>query len=199
MPNWCMNELSVDGNSDELKRFVEASMGLPAKYPPRVLRDGTCVSEPQEDTVSFFCFNALVPTPQEVLDIGFDGRDKIPANALMDVFYGNLNRPLDGYHWNIAYWGTKWDIYHDHIGKEDMGWSEGCEGISFDFDTAWSPPREWLYAVAAKFPNLSFKLHYEEPGCFFAGDLYAQDGMCIEDEYDEARCAETFAWCMEEE
>lgn len=35
MPNWCMNELTVSGDAEELKRFVFATQGLPAKYPPQ--------------------------------------------------------------------------------------------------------------------------------------------------------------------
>lgn len=35
MPNWCMNKLTVSGPAQELKRFVEASIGFPACYPPQ--------------------------------------------------------------------------------------------------------------------------------------------------------------------
>lgn len=35
MPNWCMNELTVSGDAEELKRFVFATQGLPANTHPR--------------------------------------------------------------------------------------------------------------------------------------------------------------------
>ncbi len=69
MPNWCMNNLTVSGNPAELKRFVESSMGFPAHYPPREWEKQIQQMDPPEDT-PYFCFNALVPTPPEVLAIG---------------------------------------------------------------------------------------------------------------------------------
>ena len=32
MPNWCWNELTVSGTPTEIKRFVDATIGLPAIY-----------------------------------------------------------------------------------------------------------------------------------------------------------------------
>ena len=46
---------------------------------------------------------------------------------------------------------------------------------------------------------LSFELHYEEPGCYFAGDIFGSDGLCTYDEYDDERCAEVFEWMEEDE
>ena len=80
-----------------------------------------------------------------------------------------------------------------------MGWSECCESISFGFDTAWSPPMAWLKMAVSLFPELEFKLHYEESGGFFAGDVFGNQGFCSVDVYDEARCAELFAWDDEDE
>ena len=34
---------------------------------------------------------------------------------------------MDGYHWNLANWGVKWDIYVDKIDRETLGWTEGEE------------------------------------------------------------------------
>lgn len=137
MPNWCMNTLNVSGGADEIKRFVFANQGLPAKYPPQEWEKAIAQMEPQP-TESYFCFNALVPTPQEVLDMGYDAHNKISKDTLLFALHGQSISPIDGYHWNIANWGTKWDVYHDKITPDEMGWSEGCEGIEFEFDTAWS-------------------------------------------------------------
>ena len=111
MPNWCMNELRVSGSSKELKRFLDACMGLPAQYPPAILPNGQKLFESPKETKPYFCFNALIPTPQDVLEIGYDGHDKIQELALADILFGKMPSTLDGYHWNIANWGTKWDIY----------------------------------------------------------------------------------------
>ena len=198
MPNWCMNRLSVSGQADELKNFVLSTQGLPAKYPPQEWEKNKFFKV-QDPTEPQFCFNALIPTPEPVLRMGYDAHDKIPKDTLQRILAGKPVEPIDGYHWNIQNWGTKWDVYYDNITPETMGWSEGCEMISFEFDTAWSPPRAWFETVVEKFPMLSFELHYEEPGCYFAGDIFGGDGLCTYDEYDDERCAEVFEWMEEDE
>ena len=193
MPNWCMNELEVMGDPVELKRFVESNMGLPATYPPLPGE-----KEPRKKpTTPYFCFNALIPTPKEVLEIGFDAHRIIPELSKEYAFRGQTRYPIDGYHWDVANWGTKWDIYYDAITAETMGWHEGADHICFSFETAWSPPLYWLETVARLFPSLYFKLHYEEPGCFYAGDFYAAGVDCLLDEYSDTRCKNLFSWMLE--
>jgi len=106
---------------------------------------------------------------------------------------------LDGYHWNIANWGTKWDIYCDGITLEDTGWTEGCDSVTFDFETAWSPPVAWLQTAAARYPELSFKLHYEEAGCCFAGDILGEAGETTDIPYNDDQLRELFDWDAEED
>lgn len=194
MPNWCFNSLEVSGNADAVERFVTANMGLPAQYPKKYNANGICINDCPPATEKHFCFNALVPTPQKVLDIGFDGHDVIPWEDLMGVYKGIIPPVLDGYHWNVVNWGTKWDIYHDDLTAEVIGWTKGCEKIYFEFETAWSPPIDWLIKVVEMFPELHFKFHYEESGCYFAGDVYGEGGSCTIDEYDDARCDALFQY-----
>lgn len=194
MPNWCYNALTVSGDPEELKRFVKANMGLPAQYPPVYDKNGKYIEKPVEETVPHFCFNAMVPTPKEVLEMGFCGHEKISAETKINAIFGKAIAPLDGYHWNIINWGTKWDIYHDNITEETLDWTEGCDSIFIDFDTAWSPPTPWFETIVSKFPTLHFTLHYEEPGFFFAADVTGENGHCIYDYYDDERCEELFNW-----
>lgn len=44
------------------------------------------------------------------------------------------------------------------------------------------------------FPDLRFEMHYEEPGCFFAGDVLCESGDVDITEYDDAQCRELFAY-----
>ena len=194
MPNWCSSELSIQGDSEEIKRFMLANMGLPAKYAPTdwEIREGY-----QYPTEPRFSFNALVPTPQEVLDIGYDGHTKLQklAAELGETAVAGL---IDGYHWNIENWGTKWDIYCDDLSLEKCGWEEGCTEVTLYFDTAWSPPVAWLFQVAPMFPQLHFELHYAEPGMCFAGDIVCEGESSSIDEYDFERCQAMFGYDDEE-
>lgn len=84
MPNWCMNKLTVSGPAQELKRFVEASIGFPACYPPQ---EWEKKADPIPDT-PYFCFNALIPTPPEVLATGYSARQNQPENAFLRAMAG---------------------------------------------------------------------------------------------------------------
>lgn len=189
MPNWCFNQLTVSGAHEELDRFLDASIGLPAIY------SGT--EDDPEHLEPQFCFNALVPTPPEVLEIGFDGHGKIPPIDLEKFYRGTYSGPLDGYHWNCLNWGTKWDVYGDGITSESIIWSEnenGSDSITFGFDTAWSPPVGWFQAAVEQFPSLDFAMHYEEPGCYFAGVLYGKEGKCKDEPYDDEALKKLFGY-----
>lgn len=71
------------------------------------------------------------------------------------------------YSWRIKNWGTKWNAYE--VQEPDIQvLSNGNIQMEYSFDTAWSPPAEWLKIVAEKYANLAFELKwYDEdyPQC----------------------------------
>ena len=76
----------------------------------------------------------------------------------------------DWYNWNVTNYGTKWD---------DMSISYSVYGdseLKVDFMSAWAPPSEFIENIYKKFPNLHFKLRYDEPGMAFFGITTAGDG-----------------------
>lgn len=78
----------------------------------------------------------------------------------------------------VQIWGTKWDASDVEVNIEE-------DNLTYNFQTAWAPPREWLEKVATKYPQLHFTLDYEEPGMDYLGKLVFEDGECIEDMQDE--------------
>ncbi len=185
MPNWCSNQFTVTGSHEALADFVDRAFGLPAVYPPREYdteKNTPC-------TTKYLCFNATVPTPQEIIDIGFDGRGVVDITKF---YAGDYTGPLDGYHWNLHNWGTKWDIYADNIDPESMGWDEDCEELGMYFLTAWSPPIAWVERLATLFPELNFHLEYEEPGCYFAGEVTVEEGCITYRQYTDEECDALF-------
>lgn len=98
-------------------------------------------------------FHGLVPVPEEVLKAGYNSA---------------------GYNWEKDNWGCKWGACHTRILEEDV------DRIIFDFDTAWSPPVEFMERAAKLWPTLTFILQYEELGMGFKGIAKAK-GDKLED------------------
>lgn len=93
--------------------------------------------------------------------------------ALVEM-YGTDN----WYDWNIANWGTKWDC-----SSSEQGYQTDEESyFAVNFDSAWSPPTNWLVKVIADYPKLNFKLIYSETGCWFAGVAFSNDGGMDEEQ-----------------
>lgn len=142
MPNFCKNNLQITGSTIQLSEFLNRSM---------ILHTVNGI-----DTIQL-TFEALLPTPDELI--------KQPA-----LFRGENSEDLiekygyaDWYSWRTNNWGTKWDAAHTtFIKKSDT------EAL-IEFETAWSPPVNWLQNIAPQFPELRFKLVYSEPGFKFCG------------------------------
>ena len=164
MPNWCYNDLIVKGTPDKVQRFMQENRGYPADYSKKVNEDKS--AEPR------FCFNALVPTPQSVVELGYDAHNKIQKIAA-EQGEGAVAGMIDGYHWNRENWGTKWDIYGERSEFTETVVQEDADTktLRLSFDTANSPPVPWLVAVAAKFPTLCLALRFAEPNINLAGDV----------------------------
>jgi hypothetical protein len=76
------------------------------------------------------------------------------------------------YGWRLENWGTKWDVDASVIEEDE-------NHIDYRFDSAWSPPIEWLGEVSKQFPDLYFKLVYREDGCGFMGYIEVENGNTI--------------------
>ena len=84
------------------------------------------------------------------------------------------------YEWNIKNWGTKWEIDPDCIQRNKTN----ERTYKYYFDTAWSPPSEWLEKIGKLYPTIDFKLKYEEPGFNFKGISTSINGE-YEDNYKD--------------
>jgi len=87
-------------------------------------------------------FHNLVPIPPEVLMAGYDSA---------------------GADWERENWGSTHGAFETAIIDD---WEDA---LAYDFQTAWSPPIEFLVRAAKQWPSLTFILHYQEPGMGFEG------------------------------
>jgi hypothetical protein len=127
----------------------------------RSFKHAVCAAEPNAKTEkrAVLDFGRLVPMPPELLE------DKgEPANGRLPAWY----------EWAVDNWGTKWNAWWPRLsGTLKSG------VLSYRFDTAWSPPHEWLDQVAPMFPSLTFHLVYEEELDHFHGEAIWDGGEPI--------------------
>ena len=156
MPNWCNNTVQI--------RHADPFM---IERVRKAFNDGGLLQE-------------FIPCPQDLLDTvaGFPGEDQREAHEARIA--SNLEKygHKDWYDWQVANWGTKWDIGAD--GQPALDQDDGS--LVLNFDSAWSPPVN----AYEKLMDLGFeiKAYYFEPGMAFAGiwdngddDYYEYGGM----------------------
>lgn len=159
MPNWCSNTVEI---SHEDPAMVERAR--------KGFEEGKLLGE-------FF------PCPQELTDTlaGYPGKDKEEEhNAQMASNIAKYGYK-DWYDWQVANWGTKWDVGGDDGCVNELGTQFG-HGLILSFDSAWAPPVN-AYEKLAEL-GFSIRAYYYEPGMAFAGiwedgddDFYEYGGM----------------------
>ena len=150
MPNWCSNIATLRHEDKSLIDKIEQAEGV---------------------------LQALIPCPEELNDdeltTSYGDEDKQKAveakRAEMVKKYGHAS----WYDWNIANWGTKWDLCEVNKTRID------ANTIQLNFDTAWSPPVE----AYDKLMGMDFEVlaYYFEPGMCFAGIYDNGNDDCYSD------------------
>ena len=130
-----------------------------------------------EDKKGMKKFLSLLGVSEDWMDSDRHRPDKV--ENLLSVFYP-MPKELEGtkspssspnwYSWCIDNWGTKWDVtaYVDDL---------DTEYLVLTFESAWSPPVQWLEKVAKDYPTLDFILRYDEGGMCFMGVAKGRDGV----------------------
>ena len=152
MPNWCSNHITVRGtNQREIAEIAEA------------MREGRF-------------FQSIIPTPEDLNREGSsshggpnaDEYDKIRAENLEKHGYSNW------YDFQVAKWGTKWDVDCHDVEVEDDGLS-----VSTYFDSAWSPPMGIVEELTDR--GLQVTLYYYELSGLDSSTVTAAIGNELDD------------------
>jgi hypothetical protein len=142
MPNWCNNHITVRGsNSAEIKRLADA------------FDNGE------------FC-GTVVPMPEELNITSGSLGDPVAQAELEAKSAANLEKHgfANWYDFNVAMWGTKWEIGGN--GTEAERDEDGL-GFSAPFESAWSPPTGVCEALVEQ--GFEVVLYYHEPGMGYVG------------------------------
>ena len=132
MPNWCENDLTVEGPKEVIEEFLRFAAGE-----------------------SPLLFNRFLPYPEE-FQFGRMMRPRLGTRSTPSspITIGE-RRPKDGfnsggYEWRVTNWGTKWPAFHVDVEGPVTGYDGKTLEVVFHFDTAWSPLRRRLSRYAAE-------------------------------------------------
>ncbi len=159
MPNWCNNGITLRHKDPAMiDRVMNGKDGLLMEF---------------------------LPTPQELLDTvaGFPGEDQRAAHEAQMKSNVEKYGFKDWYDWNVANWGTKWDIGFDSIERED------ANTVSGSFDSAWAPPVNAYEKLCAM--GFEIEAYYYEPGMCFCGKWTGNEDESDDDYYEFSDCDST--------
>lgn len=191
MPNWSYNTLTISGNESDMMEFYKSAL------------------KKNSDGVEYFSFSNLFPMPQKIKntiapsssalgrkwmdvsksEVRENKIDQILENGEeMELIPVENNTPekcqalkdefgVDNwYDWNIMSYGTKWDV---EVDENEFSKSE-CQ-FDCTFDTAWSPPANFLVKLQDRFPKLDIELTWDVEGSDDCGKFYTKrDGDSVE-------------------
>ena len=205
MPNWCECELVVRGGPLDLLNFVNTTLkhGLFAGVAPKpddlVDKDAYGEGELAYEAVFGDRKNAGLLKRFEYLrvadpDSRYDDIYNVSSQDLLELLFPGQSQEmfsvaedyrrcldktghLNWYSWCMANWGTKWPeqslfTQEDYLPGTDESWTAY-------FNTAWSPPLEFLKRASKMYPELTFWLSYHELGDWFAGYQEYRNGLML--------------------
>jgi len=117
--------------------------------------------------LDIFIMDGTITMPKEIAIVE-DITEEEKARRIEQ--YGNFS----WYDWRMDNWGTRTDAHDSNIDMED-------DSVTIYFQTAWSPPENWLKAVSIMYPLLTFDLAYMETGEWYAGRTIARNGYVQDD------------------
>ena len=138
-----------------------------------------------------WCHDTLIVTGDPIEVAGYVEHVKDDEQPLTFSVCAPLDDEVDG----VAQWSTKWDASFSGGSMIQIGTEESdpeltmsargvqlADGVAiYKFDTAWSPPVNWLAITSRKHPGLSFTLRYGEAGNGIAGEVMFEKGDLVAD------------------
>lgn len=156
MPNWCFNRMVIDATTEGGKILAEA-------FRPKYDRedDGRVFKNDYARP-----FHDLMPCPPELeIQAGYFGEGTDKDKEMQALYASNKEKfgYAHWYDWQIANWGTKWDARVEDYQDEDP------KEVYVYFETAWSPPVDFLRWFTENHPDVIFENEYDEEGMSFEG------------------------------
>ena len=189
MPNWCYNYLSAEGSEDEISK-LKLQLNRPFTKVHDQWNPETNKMEMKEYSYSnpVFAFHNIYNHKQDgISDEIYNSQadHSVPLQEQL-MFAGN-----NWYDWNVRNWGTKWDVAigdKDEYPDTEMT-CDDTKFISYQFNTAWSPPLAGIEKLIEQYPSLNFTLSYEEE-TGWGGEISWEEGVLTENTEYGWKCKE---------
>lgn len=173
MPNWCYNQMTITGKTDDLRKF----------------RNDITVSEPTDDNpnATKLSMKTLFPCPAELHEYNSPLRTSKDGTALSDDEVSALSERFiamygspDWYSWQNDNWGTKWGDC-DTASDEEI--KDGDTSLSVYYETAWSPATGLIAKISSLYPQLVFSVFStEESDAFVCYQVFHKGTLVGEQE-----------------
>ena len=201
MPNWTFNNLKITGKPEDMNEFYsealkpningDISFSFSNIFPmPEKIKN---TISPSSSALGKKWINENLSSKRndklsDILGEDDDNTNLIPCENNSPEKCKELVKEFGAdnwYDWNIVKYGTKWDcevVTGDFVKSDDL--------FDCTFETAWSPPSNFLSNLQNKFPNLDIKLIFDLEGSDECGIFYTvrdNDGVTLEYEQDEVK------------
>jgi len=147
MPNHVYNTVTLTGNFRDLTK-LKLLLNMPHE----------CQHINGDNSISSFNFYSLIAPDKSVWDEYYGVEPKY--EDFKDRLLHSTNHWYD---WNIRNWGTKWNAYDveqsDTFDMDDI--DDDLNSITYNFNTAWSPPDKIIEALANKIEELKLKVTFD--------------------------------------
>jgi len=191
MPNWCDCSLTVSGDKKQIAELKKKAPKKEAKKDSKgkvIKHDDGEIDYWKTD----FSLANFIPIPKELERTSPFRAENGETEEEAKEIQKKLKKKYKAdtwWDWCVYQgWGTKWDIKAKLI-------DDSPTRLSYDFQSAWSPPIDGITTISSMFPKLKFRLEYEETGMGYTGYAKFQDGVsvdsCEDIEYNKEHvCAE---------
>ena len=186
-----LKEAIADAKAVRETALENAKMALEEAFTPQIksMLSAKLKEEEDDDTEDHFRFSGTFPEPDyETTPVKKTYPEISAKYAKTEKEREKImeNKPEirkdSWWDWRVQNWGTKWQPMDPNIEQGNP------RHVQITFDSAWSPPIEWLNKVHIDYPELKFKLEFEEPGMNFYGyvNAYAKNSIFVvfEDDLD---------------
>ena len=185
MPNWVFNSLDIEGNAEDIAK-VKAQLSSPYT---RGFVDVDWQTKERKITETvytnpiFAFWNIIKPTDMEAYH-----KQPDHSRLLEETLKFESN---DWYAWNVRNWGCKWDVAVNDGEEypETELYDEDDTSLGYHFQTAWGVADHALIKLTEQYPNLKFRLNFqEETG--WGGEWVFENGEYLTTEEYNWQCPE---------